>query len=94
MTRYTTPARSQGNAFMQHTMARLDEEDVRRWVFVDGMDPEVEPAVRTWLVQRLNVFHRELQLTHTSRVRSTGIACTPASHMRSERKTEDERGEG
>lgn len=25
MTRYTMPARSQGNAFMQHTMARNDE---------------------------------------------------------------------
>lgn len=48
MTRYTMPARSQGDAFMQRTMARFDEKDVH------SLAPEVESAVRKWLYQRLN----------------------------------------
>ena len=76
MTRYTMPSRSQGNAFMQHTMARLAEKDVHRWVFIRNLTPEVECAVRTWSLQRLNVFYCELQLMYTPKVRSTSLAKT------------------
>lgn len=76
MTRYTMPARSQVNAFMQRTMARLEREDVHRWVFVDGLAPEVEPAVLKWLLQRLNAFYCELQLMYTPQVHSTSLART------------------
>nr|DAU17595.1 MAG TPA: hypothetical protein [Caudoviricetes sp.] len=31
MTRYTMPARSQGNLYIQHATARLSEEDVHTW---------------------------------------------------------------
>lgn len=43
-TRYTMPARSQGKLYAQRIMARLDEKDVHRWVFVDGMNPDVQAA--------------------------------------------------
>lgn len=76
MTRYTMPARSQGNAFMQRTMARLDGKDIHRWVFVHNLTPEVESAVRKWLVQRLNGFYCDLQLMYTPYVRSTSLART------------------
>lgn len=74
--RYTMPARSQGNAFMQRTMARLERNDVHRWVFVDGMDPDVESAVRKWLCQRLNGLYCDLQLMYTPHVHSIGPART------------------
>lgn len=70
------PARSQGNTFMQHTMARLDEKDTHRWVFAHGLTPEVEDAVRKWLVQRLNGFYCDLQVMYTPHVRSTRLART------------------
>lgn len=70
MTHYTMPARSQGNAFMQRTMARLDEKDVH------NLTPEVESAVRTWSLQRLNGFYCELQSMYTPHVRSTSLAKT------------------
>ena len=76
MTRYTMPARSQGNAIMQRTMARLERDDVHRWVFVHNLAPEVESTVRTWLVTRLNGFYCELQLMYTPNVRSTSLAKT------------------
>lgn len=63
-TRYTMPARSQGNAFMQRTPAHL-ERDTHRWVFAYNMAPEVESAVRKWLVQRLDGFHCDLQVMYT-----------------------------
>lgn len=75
-TRYTMPACSQGNAFMQHTMARLECDDVHRWVFVHGLTPDVELAVRKWLATRLNAFYCELQLMYTPHVRSTSLAKT------------------
>lgn len=70
------PARSQGNAFMQRTMARLDEKDVHRWVFVHNLTPEVESTVLKWLYQRLNGFYCDPQMVYTPHVRSTSIART------------------
>lgn len=68
MTRYTMPARSQGELYAQRAAAaaaRLERDDVHRWVFADGLDPEVEQAVRKWLVQRLDGFHCDLQVMYT-----------------------------
>lgn len=76
MTRYTMPARSQGKLYAQRTMARLDEKDVHRWVFVHNLTPGVESAVRKWLLQRLNVFYCGLQLMYAPHVRSTSLART------------------
>ena len=73
---YTMPARSQGNAFMQRTMARLERDDVHRWVFVRNLTPEVECGVRKWLLQRLNGLYCDLQLMYTSHVHSIGLART------------------
>lgn len=44
--RYTMPARSQGELHMRRRVAELVEEDVHRWVFVYGMDSDVEGLVR------------------------------------------------
>lgn len=76
MTRYTMPARSQGKLYMQRAMGRLAEKDVHRWVFAHSMDPEVEYAVRKWLLQRLSGFYCDLQLMYTPQVRSIGPART------------------
>lgn len=73
MTHYTMPARSQGNASMQRTMARLERDDVHRWVFVDGLAPEVECAVRKWLVTRLHGFYCDLQVMYLPHLRSHPI---------------------
>ena len=70
MTRYTMPARSQGNSFLQRTMACLERDDVR------NLTPEVECAVRTRSLRRLNVFHCELQSMYAPQVRSTSLAGT------------------
>lgn len=59
--RYTMPAGSRGKLHAQRTMARLERDDVHRWVFVNGVDPDVESAVRVWLLQRLDGFHYDLQ---------------------------------
>lgn len=56
-------------------MTRL-ERDTHRWVFIHNLTPEVECAVRTWSLQRLNVFYCELQLMYTPHVRSTSLART------------------
>lgn len=76
MTRYTMPARSQGNAFTQRTMARLDEKDVHRWVFVYNMAPDVETLVRKWLVTRLDGFYCDLQVMYTPHVIGPALART------------------
>lgn len=76
MTRYTMPARSQGNVFMQRIMARLERDDVHRWVFVRNLTPEVECTVRKWILQRLNGFYCDLQLMYTPHVHSIGLAKT------------------
>jgi hypothetical protein len=57
-------------------MARLERDDVHRWVFVDGMNLDVESAVLKWLYQRLDGFYCELQLMYTPHVRSTSLART------------------
>lgn len=63
MTRHTRPA-------------CLERDDVHRWVFIHNLTPEVESAVRTWSLQRLNDFYCELQLMYTPHVRSTCLART------------------
>ena len=74
MTRYTMPARSQGKLYAQRRLQA--ERDTHGWVFVHSLTPEVEHAVRKWLLTRLNGFHCELQSMHTPKVRSTGLART------------------
>jgi hypothetical protein len=66
MTRYTMLARSQGKLYAQ----RRADRDTHRWVFVRSLTPEVEYAVRKWLLTRLNGFHCELQLTYTPPLQS------------------------
>ena len=62
--RYTMPARSQGKLYMQRRVAKLVEKDVHRWVFVYGMDSDVEALVRKWLVQRLDNFYCDLHVMY------------------------------
>lgn len=69
MTRYTMSARSQEKLYTQREMARMERDDVHRWVFVDGLAPEVEQAVRKWLFQRLDGFYCDLQVRYTPLVR-------------------------
>ena len=63
-TRYIMSARSQGKLYMQRQQARLAEEDVHRWVFADGMAPDVEALVRKWLTIRLDGFYCDLQVMY------------------------------
>lgn len=106
--RYTMPARSQGKLHAQRTMARLERDDVvcdlgygiePGTVIDEGAVPIPDchvlrpgkPTTNTvWTAvedyTRFEAFSEEGC--------ATGIACTPATHMRSERKTIDERGEG
>lgn len=65
--RYTMPARSQGRLHMQRRAAELVGEDVRRRVFVCGVDSDVEALVREWLVQRLDDFHCDPQVVRIPR---------------------------
>lgn len=74
--RYTIPARSQGKLYAQRTMARLERDDVHRWVFVRDLTPEVECDVRKWLLQRLNGLYCDLQLMYTPHVHLIGLART------------------
>ena len=46
MTRHTMSARSQGKPYTQRAMARMECDDVHRWVFAHSMDPGVEFTVR------------------------------------------------
>lgn len=75
MTRYTMPARSQGVLYAQRAAAHL-ERDTHRWVFVHNLTPEVECAVRKWLLQRLDGFYCDLHDAYTPHVRSTSLART------------------
>lgn len=68
-TRCTMGARSQGKLYTQREMARLERDDVHRWVFVDGLAPEVECTVRKWLRQRLDGFYCDLQAKYVPLVR-------------------------
>lgn len=74
MTRYTMPASSQGKLYAPRRLQV--ERDTHRWVFVHSLTPEVEHAVRKWLLTRLNGFYCELQLMYTPKVRSTSLART------------------
>lgn len=76
MTRYTMPARSQGNLYAQCTRGRIDEKDVHRWVFVYNLTPDVECAVRKWLVTRLDGFYCDLQLMYMPHVIGPALART------------------
>jgi hypothetical protein len=76
MTRYTMSARAQGELYTQRETARMERDDVHRWVFVDGLAPEVEYAVRKWLYQRLGGFYCDLQVMYTPHVCSTNVART------------------
>lgn len=67
-TRYTMPARSQGELHMQRRVAELAEKDVHRWVFVYNMDPDVEALVRKWLTVRLDGFYCDLQVMYLPHV--------------------------
>lgn len=69
-----TPARSQGKLYAQRQLQA--ERDTHRWVFVHSLTPEVEHAVRKWLLTRLNGFYCDLQLMYTPKVRSTSLART------------------
>lgn len=76
MTRYTMPARLQGELYAQRVAARPAEKDVHRWVFVRNPTPEVECDVRKWLFTRLNGFYCDLQLMYTPHMHSIGLART------------------
>lgn len=75
-TRYTMPARSQGKLYAQRQLARLVEKDVHRWVFVYGMDPDVETLVRKWLTIRLDSFYCDLQVMYMPHVAGPVLART------------------
>ena len=64
MTRYTMPARSQGELYAQRRL-QVERDNRSRWVFVRSLVPEVEYAVRKWLLQRLNGFYCDLQSMYT-----------------------------
>lgn len=76
MTRYTMPARSQGELYAQRAAAAHLERDTHRWVFVRNLTPEVECDVRKWLLQRLNGLYCDLQVMYTPQVRSVSPART------------------
>lgn len=92
MTRYTMPARSQGKLYTQRTIARLVEKDVHRWVFAHGLDPEVESAVRKWLVQRLDGFYCDLQLMYTPHIVLNNTPPPPSMARTDEAVEVDARG--
>ena len=75
-TRYTMPVRSQGKLYMQRAMAELVEKDVHRWVFVHGLDPDVETLVRKWLTTRLDGFYCDLQTVYMPHVVGPALART------------------
>lgn len=75
-TRYTMPARSQGNLYAQRQLARLAEKDIHRWVFAYNMAPDVENLVRKWLVQRLVCFYCDLQVMYMPHVIGPTLART------------------
>lgn len=47
-----------------------------RWVFVNGLSPEVEYTVRKWLLQRLNSFFCDLQVMYVPNLHSAVQART------------------
>ena len=49
---------------MQRVLSRREREDVRRWVFANRLDSDVETLVRKWLVQWLDGFYCGLQVMY------------------------------
>ena len=90
MTRYTVPARSQGKLYAQRAADHL-ERDTHRWVFVHGLAPDVESAVRHWLTIRLNGFYCDL---HSAMQARTHIVLNnaPPPHTMAEAVEVDARG--
>lgn len=74
--RYTMPAMSQGKLHMQRRMTEFVEKDVHRWVFVYGMDSDVEGLVRKWLTTRLDNFYCDLQVMYIPHFTSPTLART------------------
>ena len=72
-TRYT---RSQGKLYMQRETARLAERGIHRWVFANGMDPDVEYLVRKWLTIRLDGLYCDLQVMYMPHVIGPVLART------------------
>lgn len=70
------PVRSHGKSFMQRAMARLEHDDIHRWVFAHNLTPEVECTARKWLVQRLDGFYCDLQVMYTPHVIGPVLART------------------
>lgn len=66
MVLYMTPARSQGKLYAQRLQA---VRDTHRWVFVNGLAPEVKCTVRKWLTVRLVSFYCDLQVMYTPHLR-------------------------
>ena len=74
MTRYEMPARSQGKLYAQRRPQA--KRYTHRWVFVHSLTPEVEYAVRKWLLTRLNCFYCDLQAMYTPRLHPANRART------------------
>ena len=53
--------------YTQRGMARMEGDDVHRWVFAHSMNPGVEFTVRKWLSQRLNGLYCDLQAAYMPR---------------------------
>ena len=49
---------------------------VHRWVFANGIAPDVEPVVRKWLTARLDGFRCDLQAMYTPHLRGPALAGT------------------
>lgn len=80
MTRYMMFARSQGKLYAQRRFQ--SGRDTHRWVFVDGLTPEVEYTVRHWLTVRLNGFYCDLQAMYTPHLRlHTHSAAQARTHI-------------
>lgn len=75
-TRYTMPARSQGELYAQRATGRLAEKDIHRWVFAHDMALDVETLVRKWLVVRLDGFYCDLQVMYTPHFAGPALART------------------
>lgn len=78
MTRYMMPARSQGKLYAQRLLAG---HGTHRWVFVHSLSPDVDYAVRHWLLQRLNGFFCDLQAVYTPGLRRMHPTVQARTHV-------------
>lgn len=76
MTRCIRRAGSQGALYAQRSTEKTERGGVHRWVFASGMAPDVEFAVREWLVRRLNGFYCDLQVMYMPRPVGPTLAMT------------------